>query len=470
MKRKKRTKSKSAPKVKRTKKPSPIIAIPLILISLFVLIATIYKIIEIISANNSAIDFPKLEISLTEVPIEQIDAGTKDIKYPENAISITADGKTTTYDNVEVKGRGNYTWGQIKKPYQIKFSEKTSLLDHDATKKWVLLANYLDQTHLRNDAAFHLADILDESYTYQGNPIELYIDNNYRGLYYLVKKISTDKAGLNLKNDDGVLLELDNLYGKLDGCAYDKKSNCFIVKDIINEGYTEAATTSFISSINSLHKAIENQDYSSITEIIDIDSFAKYFLLSEFTVNPDAYSSSLYMYRDGEKDKIHAGPIWDFDMALGNKYWKKDDIDFEKIHSPFEDMVFKNYLPDPNSSDTRSVTSTLFYDLMNIPEFEARVKEIYQSTLSGKKDDFINYIKSQADYIRPAAFRDQERWKLKTNFDEEVDYLIDWVSKRYDHFEEVYGQNPTEPTPNPAPESPQPSQEQSSPQETPPSA
>ena len=444
MKRKKRITTK-----KRVAKTPIIVKISLIIIVFFVLFATIFKITEIILTHKSD-NFPKLEISLKDVSIEEVNAGTKDIKYPGNTIAITTDGKTTTYDDVEIKGRGNYTWGQIKKPYQIKFSEKTDLLGHGATKKWVLLADYSDQTHLRNDIAFYLADTLDENYTHQGGPIELYIDDNYRGLYYLIKKISTNKAGLNLKNEDGILVELDNSYGELDGCTYDEKNNCFITKDIINEDYTDSTIKDFVSSINSLHKAIKKQDYKAISEIIDVDSFAKYFLLSEFTANPDAYTSSFYMHKDGEEDKIHAGPFWDFDMALGNLYWGKEKPNYDKVHSPFETMAFKDYL----TASGKSYASTIIYDLMEIPEFEARVKEIYQETLSGKGEQILDYIRSQANYIKPAVKRDQERWKSKSNFDEEIDYLIDWVAKRYDHFEQTYGISS-----DPAPESPQPSQE-----------
>lgn len=431
MKRKKRVNTK-----KRVAKTPIIVKVSLIIIVLFVFFATTFKIVEIIVTCKSD-NFPKLDISLKDVTVEKLDSGTKDIKYPDNIVGITANGETTTYDNVEIKGRGNTTWTHIKKPYQIKFSEKTDLFSHGATKKWVLLADYLDETHLRNDTAFYLADLLDENYNHQGNPIELYIDGSYRGLYYMVKKISTDKAGVNLKNDDGILVELDNHYGELDGCSYDSKGNCFIEKDIINEDYSISAMEDFISSINSLHEAIRNKDFESVKRVIDVDSFAKYYLLNEFTINPDAYSSSFYMYKDGRDSKIYAGPVWDFDIALGNKYWKTDGIDSNDIHSPFKTMVFKDHLG--LTTSYVSSISTIIYDLMEIPEFEQRVKEIYQETLAGKGDEILDYIRSQAEYIKPAVKRDQERWKLKTNFDEEVDYLIDWVAKRYDHFEQTYG-------------------------------
>lgn len=422
---------------KRVAKTPIIVKVSLIIIVLFVFFATTFKIVEIIITNKGD-DFPKLEISLKDVPIEQIDAGTKDIKYPNNTITITTNDKTITYDDIEIKGRGNFTWGQLKKPYQIKFSENTELFNHGATKKWVLLADYLDPTHLRNNTAFFLADLIDENYAHQGNPIELQIDHDYRGLYYIVKKIGVNKAGINLKNEDGILVELDNSYGKNEDCLYDIKSNCYVVKDIVNEDYTDQALENLLSSLNKVYDATKEQDYQAISEIIDIDSFAKYYLISEFTVNPDAYNSSFYMYQDGKDAKIYAGPVWDFDMAFGNIYWRDSEMDFDKIHSPFETMVFRNYLISPSASHT-SASSTILYDLMEIPEFEQRVKEIYQETLSGHGEELLDYIKSQANYIRPAALRDQDRWKLKTNFDEEVDYLIDWVAKRYDHFEQTYG-------------------------------
>lgn len=454
---KKIPRKKPTPKTKHTKKASSIfIVAPLIIITLFVFAATIYKIIEFAVLNQKAA-FPTLEIALKDVPIEQIDAGAKDTKYPDNSVSFTINGNTLSYDNVEIKGRGNFTWTQLKKPYQIKFSENTSLFDRAATKKWVLLADYLDPTHLRNDTAFFLADLIDKNYTHQGNHTELQIDHDYRGLYYIVKKISVNKSGINLDNEEGILVELDNSYGKNEDCLYDAKNNCYVAKDIINGDYTNQSLRNFISSLNPVYDAIKNQDYKAISEIIDLDSFAKYYLISEFTVNPDAYNSSFYMYQNGQNTKIYAGPVWDFDMSLGNRYWVASEMDSSKIHSPFETMIFKNYLLNSNASHT-SASSTLIYDLMDIPEFQQRVKEIYQETLSGHGEELLDYIKKQAEYIKPAVLRDQERWKQKTNFDEEVDYLIDWVAKRYDHFEQTYGAS-TNSTQDPAPESPQPSQE-----------
>lgn len=440
---------------KRSTKTPVIVKISLIIIVLFVIFATIFKITELILTNKSN-DFPKLELSLKYAPIEEIDTNSKDTKYPNNTATLTANNESTLYENVEIKGRGNHTWKQIKKPYQIKFSEKTKLFNSEKANKWLLLANYVDPTHLRNDIAFFISDLLQEKYTPHGNFIELYTDNQYRGLYYLTEKIEIGKNRINLQNGDGVLAELDNSYGDPSKCFYDDEDNCIIIKELINEDLSLSTSKDFISFLNCLYEAIQDKDFKLIEKYIDVDSFAKYFILNEFVANPDAYSSSFFMYKDGENSKIYAGPGWDFDVSFGNKNWYTKEVKTEDIYSPFETMVFKKYLTPLNTSDTQYI-STLLYDLMEIPEFETRVKEIYQDTLSGKGEEILDYIRSQAEYIRPAALRDQERWKLKTNFDEEIDYLIDWVAKRYDHFEQTYGVDSAPITPDPAPKSPQPS-------------
>ncbi|MDO4752844.1 MAG: CotH kinase family protein [Candidatus Saccharibacteria bacterium] len=452
MERKKRVNTK-----KRSAKNPIIIKISLLIIVFFVLFATIFKITELILINKKD-SFPKLEISLEDVTIEQINMDLNSIKYPNNTITLTTKNTSATYDNVEIKGHGNANWNQIKKPYQLKFTDKVSLLDLNASKKWVLITNFLDRSYLRTDIAYYLERIFNKDYALNGNFAELYFDNVYYGLYYISEKVEIDKSRIFLQNSDGIIGELDNLHTSEDECFYDNKKNCIITHDAVNQDNANSATKNLAEKLSELNLAINKKDFTKISGLIDVDSFVEYYLLSEFTNNPDAYSSSLFFYQDGKNDKIHTGPGWDFDFAFANLLWHTDGIKRNSFFLPSVDTALKDYVSlygQDLSNHHASSISTLFYDLMDIPEFEARVKEIYQSTLSGKKEELLNYIRSQANYIRDAAHRDQERWKLKTNFDDEVDYLIDWVSKRYDHFEQTYGVNskpldkkPTEELPN----------------------
>ena len=122
-----------------------------------------------LTVNN---EIPRMEIDLNGVTLEEIYENGKNIKYLGNNV-IFADGdKKEVYEDVEVKGRGNATWAQIKKPLQIKFRQKVDLLGLGPRKKWTLLANYMDWTNLRTDTAFYIEKMLGEKYAYYGDFVE----------------------------------------------------------------------------------------------------------------------------------------------------------------------------------------------------------------------------------------------------------------------------------------------------------
>ena len=427
----------SSSKSKRVQpKNSFFVKISLLIIILFIIFITVFKITEFFLNNINK--FPRLEISLKDAPIERIDMDPKTIKYTGNTVTLTTNNDFNVFKDVEIKGRGNSSWAQPKRSYQIKLSEKANLANlksnSNEQKKWLLLADYVDPSYLRNDIAFYIEKIINTPHVPDNQFVELYFDNHYHGLYFLTSKVEINSSSINLKDPSGIIVELDNFYGE--DCKYSKNGDCYTIKEAVSNDAQETLT-SFVDEINKLESAIATKNFDKINSIIDVDSFARYFFLNEFTVNPDAYSSSFFLYKDGDADKIHAGPGWDFDFALGNRNWNALEINYHQFHSPYESKVLQQY-KNCGGKDSDGI-STLLYDLMDIPEFEAKVKAIYKNKLFSKQKELLAYIREQADYIRPAALRDQERWKFTTDFDEEVDYLIDWVEKRLKHFDSTYG-------------------------------
>lgn len=388
---------------------------------------------------------PRIEITLNGGNIEEIDNGDKEIKYVGNNLEICEEEKSDNYEEVEIKGRGNGTWAQEKKPYQIKFTKKVDLLEMGKAKKWYLLANATDSTHLRNDLAFELADMLGMEYVFSGKFVELYIDEEYRGLYYLTHAMEINKESVNLKNPLGILVELDNVYGKNEKHYTTGEEDLLVIKDVVKEDQTEIAMADFLQKYNELEIAIKEKDFEKIEELTDVKSFAKYFLLSEFTVNPDAYWTSFYFYKDGSEDKIHAGPGWDFDLAFANRNW--GNWMGERFYAPTETMIRKQELNSKEYYDERGISggyevslslSKIMFNLMDIPEFREEVLEIFQERLSGRKEEFLNKSLKKASVVRAAAMFDGERWG-KDDFDDAVRELIDWIRKRFDYLEQEYG-------------------------------
>ncbi|MBR3228930.1 CotH kinase family protein, partial [Candidatus Saccharibacteria bacterium] len=101
----------------------------------------------------------RINIVLDGISLKEIDEGSKETKYEGNKLVLYKDKQIKVFNNVEIKGRGNTTWLKEKKPYQIKLSHNVDLLNTGKSKKWVLLANSLDSTHLRNDIAMMLAEM-----------------------------------------------------------------------------------------------------------------------------------------------------------------------------------------------------------------------------------------------------------------------------------------------------------------------
>ena len=102
------------------------------------------------------------------------------------------------YDGaLKIKGRGNSTWGWAKKPYRIKLDKKTDLFGMGKNKNWVLLANYLDESFMRNDTAFRISDELGLT-TMHSVWTDLILNGEYVGNYQLCEQIRIDETRVDI--------------------------------------------------------------------------------------------------------------------------------------------------------------------------------------------------------------------------------------------------------------------------------
>ena len=386
---------------------------------------------------------PIMEIVLSDVDLATVKKD-KTIRFSGNEMIFFSDGIIKKYSDLELKGHGNSTWQGDKRPFQIKFAKKTELFGGVSARKWILVANDFDASQLRNSVAFYLGRMINVQYMKGGGFAELIINDEYQGLYYAAPKVEIGKDSVDIRSDYGILMELDNLYGYENNCYYSGEKMCFIVSDAVNSDNETIAAKDFVESFDELERATKLGDYESVREIIDIDSFVRYYILNEFVVNPDAYVSSWYMYRDGPDDKIHVGPGWDYDFAFGNRNWIWNTAD--NFYSPELDMVREfdamggSFYLDGELIEKKPdySISRVVIRLMKMPEFKEEVRRIYNETLRGHKAELVDFIHRQAKAIKSAVLRNNKKWG-EEDFEAEVNYLLDWVERRYDHFESVYG-------------------------------
>ncbi|MBO4812531.1 CotH kinase family protein [Candidatus Saccharibacteria bacterium] len=393
---------------------------------------------------------PRINIDLNGVSLDEIKEGSKEEKYEGNQLTLYDEDEAQKFNGVQVKGRGNGTWNLEKKPFQIRFKNKVDLFGLGKARKWVLLANAVDATNMRTDISFYLERMLGMKYALDGEFVELYIDGEYEGLYYLAHAVGIGKSIVDLRDPMGILVELDNIYGEGENHTKTGNGDILAIKDVVKKDNAGAALNGFVDSYNQLEKAVAKKDYNKIKELIDVDSFVKYYLLSEFIVNPDAYWTSFYMYKDGSGDKIHAGPGWDFDMSLANRVW--GNWMGEDFYSPNKTMVRKDEIMTREMYEEMGLIedggmdwhewslglSHILFDLMDIPEFQDEVERVYRNTMQGQEGGLIQEIKRQKSLIQEAALADEARWE-KEGFELEVGTMEEWVGERYNFFDGIYG-------------------------------
>ena len=315
------------------------------------------KTVQICAKQSS---LPSLRLTLNGTTLEQVHRD-KNVKYPGNDLVLT-DGDDVLTGTVEFKGRGNSTWREYaKKPYQIKFSKKTSVLGMPAAKKWILLANASDDSMIRTRLVYDAAEQMGFPYVTEYKYVDLWVDGEYLGVYLIGEKAEIGKNRLNLQDPAGAMFELD------DGFATDEDhyffegrlNSYFALKEIVEEddAHIAQAMSNFQTAMTRFTTALtsegwENLSLDQLNRMIDVDSLARYYLMNEYVLNGESFFTSFFWYQDGASDVLHVGPLWDFDTCMGNKQEKVTDY---------------------NACDT----SVLMKKMLNIPAFYQRVQELY---------------------------------------------------------------------------------------------
>lgn len=228
----------------------------------------------------------------------------------------------------KVRCRGNWTYygGFEKKAYKLKFDKKVNLLaaGRGADKCWVLLANHVDHTMLRNAAGFAAARVLDAiDYVTPSAYVWLVVNGEDRGVYQLCAQSEISKWRVDLRADDteldtDYLIELDSRAEKFGGV---ENEDFFVVEGrqfaIKNDSYADGAATFLKNYFKEAFAAIKSGDRSKIEQYIDIDSFVQMYILQEFVKNPDVGWSSFYIVKKAG-GKLYLTCPWDLDLAFGN--------------------------------------------------------------------------------------------------------------------------------------------------------
>lgn len=224
-----------------------------------------------------------------------------------------ADGNIETAVKVErLSGRGNTSWDAAKKSYAVKLADAEDVLGMGAEKSWVLSADYYDGAYIRNQIGFEIARESGMRFTPEECFVELYINDEYAGLYQLMEKIKPGKNRVDIGND--YLLEVDYIERSIDEQYILLGNEQPVVIHAPEKGCDLEGVQQFFDAFTA---DLESGNTAAVTEKIDVESFAKRFVMEEILQDMDFGYTSQYLYLELEKGLLHDGPLWDLDNTMG---------------------------------------------------------------------------------------------------------------------------------------------------------
>lgn len=309
-------------------------------------------------------------------------------------------GSAQTPLAMQIRGRGHSSWNGAKKPYKIKLAKKTALMGMPKNKHWALL-----QAKEGTVAGMQLGELIGMNWSPHFRPVEVVLNGNYLGLYFLTETIRIDENRVNIfeqqdmeTNPDiipgGWLVEIDNYYDNCQITVPESSSWNLTLRYHSPENLSSAQLKWLKDEFISINEAVYSSDKTSTEweKYLDIESMARFFILQEVMDNPDGFHGSFYLHKDsGDDAKWTAGPIWD--LTCYNR--EKTDYTFRmKVHY--------------------TITPHWIGEIIQYPNFCTAVSDIWKEIYPAKLSEIYNYIDSVMLPLGQAWANDIERWNGDT--------------------------------------------------------
>ncbi len=320
-----------------------------------------------------------------------------------------------------INGRGNNSWDTPKKSYSLSFDDPVDLLDMGPAFRWALIPNYSDRTKINNKIVYSFAKESGLEWTPECEYINVYFDGEYCGLYLLSEKIEVDEERLPI-GENGLLFKKE-LPMRLD-----------IVDNGILTDHGNVIEITYPKEVSSYHKELIAEKVQTMEDslldlnsdawrdVIDLDSWAKCYLIDELFDNLDAgiASANFYMKEDG---RFYRGPVWDFDSIMLDN--PESMIADTRFRQPFSSNDYYYYLNQRKEFRSRceELFETVFRPLIKkytdseIDQISNRISKARETDAirwgyhisSGNIYDFKNYLLQKADFMEE-YWADREKY------------------------------------------------------------
>lgn len=339
---------------------------------------------------------------------------------PMGVEGVDSIGSVENQFPLQIRGRGNASWTLAKKPYRIKLDKKTSFFGMAKSKHFALMAHFTDwRGYLKEESGYEVSRRMKLAFTPEQHPIELVINNDYKGIYFITQNIRVDKDRVNITEQEegdtipenitgGWLIEKDNYE---DTPRFDlprgEKSYITIHNPEVLSDQQMDYIKNFVLTADSLIY-IKDKMSREWEKYIDIDTLARFYIVQEVVQNTEAFGGSMYMHKErGDSTKLIFGPVWDFGSITGHPATKN-----YKTLWIYEDVP--GY-----------VENVWIEELLKFPHFQRVIREIWTKEYAHLSNGLGEYLQDWALKNVQAGFADHNRWPGSTGHD------ITYQSEKY---------------------------------------
>ena len=341
--------------------------------------------------------------------------------------------------NIGIEIRGHTSQGFPKKQYGLETRNddgenlNVSLFGMPEQKDWILYAPFSDKSLMRNVIAYDIYRSMGY-YAPRTKFCQLLINGDYVGVYVFMEKIIKDVGRVDISSpttenfSGGYLLEFDGL-NRVDSTDLyfftDKKQQIYTIKSPRKKNITVDQVAWIKNYFDDFEKTLFSDFFidpeKGYYQYIDSPSWIDYILINEAFRNFDSFQSSTYLYKEKD-EKLFAGPVWDFNIAMGNTNY--DNSNFTEGW-----LMDERYLP-----------SRLLEDSLFMNEYKKRWKTLRENQLALTK--ILSLIDDYARLLDTAQRTNFERWPILgeyiwpnrfvgNSYEYEINYLKQWLKVRF---------------------------------------
>lgn len=358
------------------------------------------------------------------------------------ALQVRRGGRTTFRGRIGIEVRGHSSRNFPKKQYALETRDgrgkdrDVSLLGLPRESDWVLSAPYSDKTLMRNVLAYRAARDLGH-YASRTVYVELVLNGRYDGVYVLSERPKLGERRIAAVRTDvtgGYLLELTLGQKLRAGDTWFQTPVTRQAVAVAGAGGRQAEVRrSWIAAyVASFEHVLYGRDFRDPEDgwrrYLDPATAVDYVLLQELFKNQDAFLSSTFAHKPSG-GKLVLGPLWDFDVALGNSNYGRS-------------ATVSGWLLTPRAP--RAWASRLYDDPAFLDAVERRWREVRQQ---GLVERLLRQVDADSARLAAAQRRNFARWPIlgryvwpnpydpttggiRRTYAAEVAYLKTWLRAR----------------------------------------